>query len=136
MGYPLNNFVSAKILMTLKVALICLCVKWTCKHVQNFLIGICTYYCWLYINRSSNKVKVITMAFVCMQKLLVKNFNNQHNVKVSSLVREVCMNDWENILCMQLPRMSLCKFEYEIQAQVKGCCCYLLVKLLITVTQR
>ena len=40
-GYPLNNFVGAKILMTLKVALICLCVKWTCKHVQNSLRGIC-----------------------------------------------------------------------------------------------
>ena len=39
-GYPLNNFVGAKLLMALKVALIGLCVKWTCKHVQNSLRGI------------------------------------------------------------------------------------------------
>ena len=65
----------------------------------------------------------MTMASVCLQKLLAKNFNNrqgQHDVRDFSLVREVCVSDLKKILYVQLPRAILCKFEYEIQAQIEA----------------
>ena len=54
----------------------------------------------------------------------------------SSLVGEVCVSDWEEILYVQLSQTILCKFEYKIQAWIEEYCCYLLVKLLIQLTQR